>query len=52
MLESGKVSEFDSPINLLQTESSLFREMCHRTGELGVLLGMATSAENERSKAQ
>jgi len=50
VLEAGRVCEFDSPVALLENENSLFREMCHRTGEMGLLLGMARSAEQSKSR--
>ncbi|KAJ2894628.1 hypothetical protein IWW38_002516 [Coemansia aciculifera] len=41
VLDKGKVAEFDTPWNLLQQESSIFRSMCEKSGEYEHLVAAA-----------
>ncbi|KAJ2091802.1 hypothetical protein IW138_001491, partial [Coemansia sp. RSA 986] len=43
VLDKGKVAEFDTPLNLLQTENGIFRTMCMKSGEYDRLLELATA---------
>ncbi|KAI9504392.1 P-loop containing nucleoside triphosphate hydrolase protein [Coemansia spiralis] len=43
VLDKGKIVEFDTPWNLLQRDSGVFRSMCEKTGEFEYLFGMAKS---------
>ncbi|KAF8307170.1 hypothetical protein DL93DRAFT_2171840 [Clavulina sp. PMI_390] len=50
VLESGKLVEFDSPIDLLAREESVFRDMVDGSGDREVLRALA-GASNGRGKA-
>jgi ABC-type multidrug transport system fused ATPase/permease subunit len=50
VMDQGRVVEYDTPYNLLigNTGSGNFKSMCEKSGELEVLLKMATEAYNNR----
>jgi ABC-type multidrug transport system fused ATPase/permease subunit len=41
VLDAGKLIEFDSPMNLLQKEGSLFRSLVDESGDRDELYAMA-----------
>ncbi|KAJ2391932.1 hypothetical protein GGI23_005324 [Coemansia sp. RSA 2559] len=43
VLDKGKVAEFDTPHNLLQNESGIFRSMCEKAGEYEHLVAAAAT---------
>ncbi|PWN47828.1 putative YBT1 [Violaceomyces palustris] len=51
VLDKGKVVEFGSPKQLIDTEGGIFRSLCEQSGEMTELYRMAEQAEEERSKA-
>jgi hypothetical protein len=50
VLDAGKLVEFDSPQNLLQKESGLFKALVDESHDRGELYAMAKEAD-ERKKA-
>ncbi len=44
-MSNGKVAEYDTPINLLRNQNTLFYSMCERSGDLPVILAMAQEKE-------
>lgn len=50
VLDQGRVVEFDTPYNLVveNTGAGVFKSMCEKSGELEVLLKMATEAHQNR----
>ncbi|KAF8977715.1 hypothetical protein BGZ46_007163 [Entomortierella lignicola] len=54
VLDHGKVLEYDTPANLLDSSKGKrthFREMCERSGELDVLLELLRNHENNKSSS-
>lgn len=49
VLDHGRIVEFDTPHNLLQQESGLFRSMCVKSGELEVLEDMAARVDQAKT---
>ncbi|KAJ2811321.1 hypothetical protein H4S07_002135 [Coemansia furcata] len=45
VLDNGQIAEFDTPWNLLQMESGVFRAMCEKSGEYEHLLSTATQSK-------
>lgn len=43
VLEKGKVVEFDTPLNLIQKETGVFREMCLKSGMMAELMEAAAA---------
>ncbi|KAI9317309.1 P-loop containing nucleoside triphosphate hydrolase protein [Dichotomocladium elegans] len=43
VIDEGRVKEFDTPLNLLARQDSVFRDMCRKSGELDVLLASTSS---------
>jgi ABC-type multidrug transport system fused ATPase/permease subunit len=41
VLDQGKVSEFDTPVNLINKEGGIFRNMCLKSGMFSELEEMA-----------
>jgi ABC-type multidrug transport system fused ATPase/permease subunit len=41
VLDAGKLVEFDHPYTLIQTDNSIFRSMCEKSGEYTELLNIA-----------
>jgi len=41
VLDAGKVAEFDTPLNLLNKEDSIFRAMCLKSGDFEELKEVA-----------
>jgi ABC-type multidrug transport system fused ATPase/permease subunit len=50
VLDHGHVLEYDSPLALMNQETSSFRDLCRRSGEESTLLRMAEQAEKERRR--
>ncbi|KAJ3024988.1 UNVERIFIED_CONTAM: hypothetical protein HDU68_007583 [Siphonaria sp. JEL0065] len=50
VLERGKIEEYDSPLNLLNKESGIFKKMCEESGEFSDLVKMATVAAAARNQ--
>ncbi|RUP45403.1 glycosyl hydrolases family 2, TIM barrel domain-containing protein, partial [Jimgerdemannia flammicorona] len=48
VLDHGRMIEFDTPHNLLQRESGLFRNMCVKSGELELLEDMAVRIDKAK----
>jgi ABC-type multidrug transport system fused ATPase/permease subunit len=48
VLERGEVVEHGTPWDLLEKENGTFRGMCEGSGEMAVLVDMATKAKKER----
>ncbi|KAI7902298.1 P-loop containing nucleoside triphosphate hydrolase protein [Cokeromyces recurvatus] len=48
VLNQGQVIEFDTPYNLIVKDTGLFRSMCEQSGEIDVLLKMATEAHTSK----
>lgn len=48
VLDKGKVTEFDSPSNLLSNEDGIFRGMCEMSGDLESLTKGARKAEDKK----
>ncbi|KAJ3027867.1 UNVERIFIED_CONTAM: hypothetical protein HDU68_002956, partial [Siphonaria sp. JEL0065] len=44
VLEHGKIEEYDSPLNLLNKQSGIFKKMCEESGEFSELVKMAITA--------
>ena len=48
VLDQGRVVEYDTPYNLISnTTGGIFRSMCEKSGEMEILLEMATQAHNK-----
>ncbi|OCF31742.1 ATP-binding cassette transporter [Kwoniella heveanensis BCC8398] len=47
VLADGKVAEFDTPINLLRKDDSLFRSLCEKSGKYKDLYRAAQKKEND-----
>lgn len=41
VLDKGCIVEFDTPLNLIQKEGGLFRDMCMNSGMMGELQSLA-----------
>ncbi|KAI8640714.1 hypothetical protein BD408DRAFT_444931 [Parasitella parasitica] len=54
VLDQGRVAEYDAPYNLLVQDSGvgIFKSMCEKSGELEVLLRMATESHLSREHGQ
>ncbi|KAI9486755.1 MAG: hypothetical protein EXX96DRAFT_550463 [Benjaminiella poitrasii] len=52
VLDQGRVVEYDTPYNLLvgNTGTGLFKSMCEKSGEIDILLKMATEALHSSTK--
>jgi len=45
VLDKGKIAEFDTPLNLIQKEDGIFRNMCLKSGTFAELEASARKAE-------
>lgn len=53
VLDQGRVAEFDTPYNLINgAGKGVFKSMCEQSGEMEILLKMATQAHNKESDEQ
>ncbi|KAJ2555510.1 hypothetical protein EV175_002249, partial [Coemansia sp. RSA 1933] len=46
VLDKGKVAEFDTPYNLLQSEDGIFKSMCEKSGEYEHLVAAAAASNH------
>ncbi|KAI9506405.1 P-loop containing nucleoside triphosphate hydrolase protein, partial [Coemansia spiralis] len=46
VLDKGKVAEFDTPYNLLQSKDGIFRSMCEKSGEYEYLVAASSRRDN------
>lgn len=44
VMDAGEVKEYDSPLNLLQQDNSIFKEMCIASGDYDLILESARTA--------
>ncbi|KAF9025817.1 multidrug resistance-associated ABC transporter [Hymenopellis radicata] len=50
VLDKGRVAEFDTPLNLIRKEDSMFRNMCLKSGTFGELEAAATAKAKRDEK--
>ena len=41
VMDAGRVAEYDTPLNLLNNNKSIFYSMCERSGDLNNILSIA-----------
>lgn len=51
VLADGQIKEFDTPINLLKQDGSLFKQLCEKSGRFGELYKAAEAKEKGEWKA-
>lgn len=52
VLDQGRVVEYDTPYNLIQgSGEGVFKSMCEQSGEMEILLKMATQAHNTKESS-